>query len=209
MPGTASRGLVPAAGKGALSPLGRRVLDRVDRGVILLDADGMVLETNSLARSVLGNGNGLQVRGGRMVFADAAIDLRFARMLADFGNGVETRVLAAVVKRTDAPSCRVLVSRLGLEQGDDHNVAFVAVIYRAAETRDIEPEVLLEIYGLTRAQADVARKLYAGLSVARTAAELKLSSNTVRTHLKQIFPKCEVQSQAELLHSLALGPQEF
>ena len=198
MPGTVSRGLVPAAGKGALSPLGRRILDCVDRGVILLDADGVVLESNSLARNVLGNGNGLQVRGGRMTFADAATDLRFARMLADHGRGVATRVLAAIVRRIDAPSCRVLVSRLGLDHDDAHGVAFVACIYRAAETRDIEPDVLREIYGLTRAQADVARKLYAGRSVARTAAELKLSSNTIRTHLKQIFSKCEVRSQARI-----------
>ncbi len=177
--------------------------------MIQLDKGGAVLEANALARSVLASGNGLLVRGGRLTFVDAAIDLRFVRMLADHGNGVETRVLAANVKRADAPSCRVLVSRVDLDDGNPHGVAFVAFIYRAAETRDIAPDVLLEIYGLTRAQADVARKLYSGLSVEKTAAELKLSSNTVRTHLKQIFSKCEVKSQAELLHSLALGPQTF
>ncbi|MBK7904175.1 MAG: hypothetical protein IPJ97_15460 [Proteobacteria bacterium] len=41
------------------------------------------------------------------------------------------------------------------------------------------------------------------------AARLGLSLNTVRTHLKQIFSKCEVQSQAELMLTLALGPQSF
>ncbi len=93
--------------------------------------------------------------------------------------------------------------------GEAQDVAFLALIYAPAEQRDITTEVLLEIYGLTRAQADVARQLYAGLSVEETAARLQLSLNTVRTHLKQIFSKCEVQSQAELLHALALGPQSF
>ena len=92
---------------------------------------------------------------------------------------------------------------------DAQSVAFLALIYAPAEQRDITNEVLLEIYGLTRAQADVARQLYAGLSVEETATRLQLSLNTVRTHLKQIFSKCEVQSQAELLHALALGPQSF
>jgi DNA-binding CsgD family transcriptional regulator len=64
-------------------------------------------------------------------------------------------------------------------------------------------------YGLTPAQADVARNLYAGLSVERTAAELDLSPNTVRSNLKQIFSKCDVQSQAELMHTFAVGPHSF
>ncbi|MEY2920378.1 MAG: hypothetical protein RL261_1683, partial [Pseudomonadota bacterium] len=93
--------------------------------------------------------------------------------------------------------------------GEAPVVAFLALIYAPTEQRDITNEVLLEIYGLTRAQADVARQLYAGLSVEETAARLRLSLNTVRTHLKQIFSKCEVQSQAELLDALALVPQSF
>jgi len=65
------------------------------------------------------------------------------------------------------------------------------------------------VYGLTPAQAAVARSLFAGHSVEQTAQALDLSLNTVRTHLKQIFTKCEVNSQAELLHLLAMGPHEL
>jgi DNA-binding CsgD family transcriptional regulator len=66
--------------------------------------------------------------------------------------------------------------------------------------------VLRQLYGLTKAQAEVARSLYAGRSVEDTALALNLSLNTIRTHLKPIFTKCDVSSQAELLHMLALGP---
>jgi DNA-binding CsgD family transcriptional regulator len=31
----------------------------------------------------------------------------------------------------------------------------------------------------------------------------------VRSHLKQIFTKCEVKSQAELMHLLAQGPSSL
>jgi len=48
-----------------------------------------------------------------------------------------------------------------------------------------------------------------GRSVEETAQALDLSLNTVRTHLKHIFTKCEVNSQAELLHLLAMGPHEL
>jgi DNA-binding CsgD family transcriptional regulator len=42
--------------------------------------------------------------------------------------------------------------------------------------------------------------------VEQVARTLHVSPNTVRTHLKRIFSKCEVQSQAELMHVLSLGP---
>jgi len=186
------------------------VLEKLDRGVVLLDANGAVLDANSIARRVVESGNGLLLRNGRLAFTDVAIDSRFERMLQSAGksDGVP-RVVAANVKRPGAVTCRVLVSPILVEDGRSPVAAYLVVIYSPVEHPAIAAEVLLEIYGLTRAQADVARRLYAGLSVEETAIALKLSLNTVRTHLKQIFSKCEVQSQAELLRSLALGPQSF
>jgi DNA-binding CsgD family transcriptional regulator len=94
-------------------------------------------------------------------------------------------------------------------QVDTRPIAFVVLIYGPLQRRDIPLELLGEVYGLTPAQAEVARSLYAGHSVEETAAALGLSPNTVRTHLKAIFTRCEVKSQRELLHLLASGPVEF
>lgn len=211
MPGKVPRGsLPPSSASTGFTPLARAILDKLDRGVVLLDIEGRVIDSNAIARYVLAKGNGLMVRNDRLSFADGDIDSRFEQLLQSSGksNG-KARVIAATVKRPGATSCRVLVTPVTTPDDDAQTVAFLALIYAPAEQRDITNEVLLEIYGLTRAQADVARQLYAGLSVEETATRLQLSLNTVRTHLKQIFSKCEVQSQAELLHALALGPQSF
>jgi DNA-binding CsgD family transcriptional regulator len=223
MPGKASRGFLPGvSGSTRFTPLTRAILDKLDRGVVLLDSKGRVVDSNAIAHRVLASGNGLLVRNDRLAFADCDIDARFEQLLKSNGkprgkaegrtdgktNG-KARAVAATVKRSGATSCRVLVTPVTSPDGEPHPVAFLAVIYAPAEQRDIAKEVLVEIYGLTRAQADVAHHLYAGRSVEETAAQLRLSLNTVRTHLKQIFSKCEVQSQAELMHVLALGPQHF
>jgi DNA-binding CsgD family transcriptional regulator len=50
---------------------------------------------------------------------------------------------------------------------------------------------------------------FAGLSIEQVAAVLERSLNTVRTHLKHIFAKCDVQSQGELLQLLASEPQDL
>ena len=83
------------------------------------------------------------------------------------------------------------------------------LLYAPNVLQGISIDVLRQVYALTPAQAAVARSLFAGNSVEQTAQALDLSLNTVRTHLKQIFSKCEVQSQAELLHTLAVGPHSL
>ena len=227
MPGKVPRGSLPRPAAAGFTTLTRAILDKLDRGVVLLDVNGKVLDANAIGRAVLAKGNGLMLRKDRLAFTDGETDGQFDLLLTANGGagaagkaarksgakaeppaGKSARVVVAKIKRPGAVSCRVLVTPVTLD-GEAHTAGFLALIYAPAERRDITPEVLLEIYGLTRAQADVARQLYAGLSVEETAVRLGLSLNTVRSHLKQIFFKCEVQSQVELMHTLALGPQSF
>ncbi len=210
MPGKVSRGPFHFVQAGGFSGLGRIILDKLDRGVVLLDARGRVLDANSLAVRLLKAGDGMAVRSGRFVFADAALDARLSRLLDRRDSIAADRIvpLAARVRRSNGASYRVVVTPVPRD-ADERDVAFVALIYAPDEQRDIATDVLRELYALTPAQAQVARSLFAGRSVEESAAALNLSLNTVRTHLKQIFTRCEVQSQAELLHLLAQGPQHL
>ena len=208
VPGKVSRGPFHLVQAGGFSGLGRIILDKLDRGVVLLDARGRVLDANSLAVRLLKAGDGMALRSGRFVFADAALELRLSRMIATAWRGRSGRHFAARVSRSAGAPYRVVVTPVP-EGADERDVAFVALIYAPDEQRDISTDVLRELYALTPAQAQVARSLFAGRSVEESAAALNLSPNTVRTHLKQIFTRCEVQSQAELLHLLAQGPQHL
>ncbi|MDQ1345380.1 MAG: hypothetical protein QG586_910 [Pseudomonadota bacterium] len=207
VPGKVSRGPFHFVQAGGFSGLGRIILDKLDRGVVLLDARGRVLDANSLAVRLLKAGDGMALRSGRFVFADAALELRLSRMITQRGAGAAAAFAARVSRSAGAPY-RVVVTPVP-EGADERDVAFVALIYAPDEQRDISTDVLRELYALTPAQAQVARSLFAGRSVEESAAALNLSPNTVRTHLKQIFTRCEVQSQAELLHLLAQGPQHL
>lgn len=207
VPGKVPRGSFRRRDRGVFSPLGRLILDKLDRGVMLLDAEGSVIDANTIAEKVLVLQHGMLVRNGRLAFADAELDAKFARLLNHHSRSA-ARSLAVRVKPRGAGSFRALVSTVG-PQALAREAAYLVVLYAPGEQRLISREVLLELYGLTRAQADVARLLYAGHSVEETASKLQLSLNTVRTHLKHIFSKCEVQSQAELMHTFALGPQSL
>ena len=207
VPGKVPRGSVPQQGP-ALTALQRYVFDKLDRGVALLDASGAVVDASTLAQKVFATGAGISVRNGRLAFADAQLDARFVRLLGSGRGSADGKSLAAAVAADGAWPCRIVITPTNPHEAR-RGVKYVALVYGTNGSRSISLDVLVELYGLTRAQANVARRLYAGNSVEETAAQLKLSLNTVRTHLKQIFSKCDVQSQAELLLMLATGPQSL
>ena len=210
VPRTVPRGPVHVPQGNVFTALGRSILDRLDRGVVLLDAQGRIVDANSHALHVIRNCNGIRMRAGRLAFTDPELDERMQQAIA--GQGPAQRggraVLAARVRCKGSDPYRVVVRPVPPDV-DERKVAYFALLYAPNGLHGISVEVLRQVYGLTPAQSAVARSLFAGLSVEETAHELELSLNTVRTHLKQIFTKCEVNSQAELLHLLAMGPHDL
>ena len=206
-PGTVPLGSFQLPQGAIITPLGRTILDKLDRGVLVMDSRGDVIDSNPLAARVLQECEGISLRSGRLSFTDPAIDKRMLQAIAKYraGNGYGHPVIAARVPCTCSEPCRILVVPVPPAE-DGRDIAFVALLYPPNGMNDMSVEVLRQVYNLTEAQAEVARSLYAGRSVEDTALALNLSLNTIRTHLKHIFTKCEVSSQAELLHMLALGP---
>ena len=64
-------------------------------------------------------------------------------------------------------------------------------------------DLLNNIFDLTPAQSRVARLLLTGKSLQQAASELRLSRETVKSHLKIIFAKTGTHRQAELLKLLS------
>lgn len=206
MPGTASFGSHQS--HDGFSRLCRTVLDHLDRGVIVLTGAGQLVDANRPARQLLDAGIGLAIRNDRLTFAAPRLESRFMRLLESRRQG---RVPKGVTGRIDlgdrSQPLRVLVSPISVADCD--SVAFLVFVYKGPMGTRISADVLRELYQLSRAEADVTVSLFRGLSVEQTARELNLSPNTIRTHLKHVFTKCGVQSQAELLHLLALGPRGY
>ena len=63
----------------------------------------------------------------------------------------------------------------------------------------IDRTAVADTFRLTQREADVALLLAAGHDLIGVAAQLGLSHSTVRSHLKRVFDKTDVHSQAALL----------
>jgi len=192
------------------SKLGQLILDTLDRGVIALDLDGVVIDANADAQRILEAGDSMCVRAGRLEFHDPHLDGRLTHLLSALALGafVDTGFVAQLPAPNGSRPRRILVS----PESSPVSRADIAVLVSIFDTHSnhvISHQLLRDLYGLTAAQAAVTAYLFEGQSVEQTAQKLGVSVNTVRSHLKCTFTKCDVHSQTELLHLLDLGPHSL
>ena len=78
----------------------------------------------------------------------------------------------------------------------------IAVTIRELD-RDLEafPD-LCRLYGLTRSEHEITRKMLQGHSVAEIAVELNKAELTVRTHIKRLYVKVRVRTKEQLFATI-------
>lgn len=189
------RHLLPTAA-GAL----RRALGRVcheDRlrapAVLILDGNGEITGLSEGAQQVLDD-----------VRESVATD--DARSAPDLPQMIRTVALRARRSRTRTTLTTRVQGRSGQwfrvhvapMQGD---VGSISVTIEAARPDDLA-RILLDSYGLTARETDIVLLLARGLSAKEMAAELAISSHTVRDHIKVVYDKAGVSTRGELIAGL-------
>jgi len=185
------------------------VLDKLNRGVVIIDATARVLFTNRAARAMLQRRNGVLVdNDGCLAFLPVGAAASLTSYLqSGRGNGELGSLVLRLQCSPGDTHYRVLVSRLEPAPGIDH-CSYCVVIYEpGGGQRPLPVCVLRELYRLTSAEARLVNALFTGQSLTETAQALGISILTARTTLKRVFAKCEVSGQAELMLLLSLGPR--
>jgi DNA-binding CsgD family transcriptional regulator len=188
-------------------------LDRLDGGVLLLDSAGQVSFANRAALRMLASADGLRLakvsdtRGRGTLHADnrlanhslvAAIQSTLSRQSIDvdhFSHGV-------VIPRSSGKKSYLLeLSALGNshEFGPPQDAAVIAFLSDCERQRTVEPQVLRELYGLTKAEAKTAIALLDCGSARELAEFLGVSVHTVRTQIKNIYGKMSVDSRGRFV----------
>lgn len=94
-------------------------------------------------------------------------------------------------------------------QGNGRDVAGMLILRgcaAAAGNADSRTTLLRDAYRMTEREASIALKIASGRAVDATAAELGISINTMRTHLKRIYDKTQVAGQTELVNRILASP---
>lgn len=183
-----------------------RTLDRLAIGIILLDRRARILFANAAARAL--DGAPLQLRNGKVGHASVL----HARRLDDLVQSLlrDTPMAAISLPHLeDGHPLTVLATALrghDLDRFTDAHLKDAAVIlfiFDPASRSGIPAAWLTEAYGLTHAEANVAIAAATCGTVAETAGHLRISPNTVKTHLRHVFAKTGITRQAELASLIA------
>lgn len=206
-----------SAHSGVREELLRQILDRCVRAILAITRDRQLLYQNAAAQLLTRRNDVLEVREGRLGFADQRVLSRVVNHLdGKSARHRSTPAGLALQLHSRPPNggvstpYRVLVTPLGSRPEElQHSATWLVFVSELSTERRIHREILIALYGLTEAESQLAIALFAGCSLEEAAQTQRISINTAKTHLRQIFQKCGVQSQANLLQLLALGPRAF
>jgi DNA-binding CsgD family transcriptional regulator len=183
-------------------------LDRLPLAILLLDRGARVVHVNRCAEQLLRAGDGLAIRDGRVTATSRPETERLQRLIA--AAACTRRIpgpgsMMALPRPTLGGELCVLVAPLppGALPGDRGAAAVLLLARDRAGPAPVTGAHLIELYGLTAAEARVATSLLAADGPREVAARLGIGLATVRTHLHRLFAKTGTRRQAELVWLLA------
>jgi DNA-binding CsgD family transcriptional regulator len=191
----------------ALQHMEYNTLDRITVGVALLGRDAGVLFVNKALRSMTLDG-ALNLRRQKLSSYSVPHAKRLDYLIQSAFRGAPAATMA-IPHPIDGRSVTVLVSSVRSRDLDRfasldmRDAAAMVFVLDPAISTTMPPEWVMDAYGLTLAEARVALHAASGRSVADIGAQLKISPNTVKTHLRRVFAKTGVHRQAELASIIA------
>jgi DNA-binding CsgD family transcriptional regulator len=180
-------------------------LDGLGAGLFVVDAAGRIVHANASGRAMVQERAVLRANDGRL----AACASRSASALREAmakAAGPEARPTTVPLSTDvgDHYAAHLLQLAPGNGRGGAGYPAFAAVfVHKAAMAAHCRPEVIAELYHLTRAELRVLLAIVEVGGVAETAESLGLSEATVKTHLHRVFGKTGASRQADLVKLVA------
>ncbi len=186
-------------------------LDGLSSGIVIVDAEGRVLNQNQAALSVLESGDPLVIANG---FARATRSTDRRRLSGAIRNAV-----VAAESGAGFPATSVLLRRNG---GRPPLIAMVSALRSAKHgpfalpapramllLRDLATQaqpsasVLQDLFSFTPTECAIASELHRGESLQEIASNCGISLQTVRTHVKRMLQKSGTHRQSQLVSLLA------
>lgn len=191
-------------------------IDKLYMGFILFDEFLQPVYSNPIAQRLLDHHDAISLHGDTLhaFYGDDTKAIRFGLQRAGGMNG-STDELAdyatALGLRTPGnpplPLLIIPVTHSTLVPMQRFRHAHVAMLFSdPARNQPIIPEALQSAYGLTSTEAHIAIAIANGMGVPEIAAMRGTMTNTVKSHLKSIYSKLDVNRQTELAKTILNGP---
>lgn len=190
------------------------VLDSITDGTVVIDPRARLLHANRPARELLAMACSGAAGAGRLAFVHHSTQAAFDRALARSHSPAEDLSQAQresqflVLGADGAVIARATLRPLVRNRFQHGGIgASLLCLHGQPHGKRVRTDSLRGLYGLTEAEARVAAQVVTAGSLREVASRLEISANTVKSHLKRIFLKCEVASLAQLSALVATAPR--
>ncbi|QOG19297.1 MULTISPECIES: helix-turn-helix transcriptional regulator [Bradyrhizobium] len=186
------------------------VVDRLNAGVILLDAACNIVHCNPAAETILAADDVLRTVSGRLVTRSSEANLALRNIFRDAG---EVAVAAAADRKIPLTSdngsyyvAHVIALPSLLREGVVGRTTAIGALFvwKAELDGRSSADLIDRTFDLTPAELKVLQSIVEVGGVPETAAALGIAETTVKTHLHRVFAKTGVSRQADLV-KLAAG----
>ncbi len=190
------------------------ILNKMDHGVLIVDAAAKVIFANSSAESVMGLKDGIEFKSDHTIrLARTSENQLLTRLLQlSMSEDIAAKGLAALDLQVSRPSglrpLHLSVFQFNHEEFQEPNGGSAAIVFIHDPEKVIHTSeaVLMSTYGMTPAEAHLSALISDGLTVNEASEILNVQPNTVRVHLKNIYSKTQTNRQSELIRLILKGP---
>jgi DNA-binding CsgD family transcriptional regulator len=186
------------------------ILSLISQPALIVDSKGYVQASNPSVPRWLESQKALDVSKGRVSWRNERHQVAFSAVLKELTEGPDD-AMGYQRKRLPMPSPEralpliIDCHRLRTAEKAPVNHALL-VMHDLQDAPPINLSLLIESFGMTRAEARVAGLLAEGESPADIGLILGLSMGTIRTHLRVIASKLGVTRQSEVVRLLTRLP---
>lgn len=176
---------------------------------IILSFDGMVLDCDARGQTFINTGRVLRGQAGRLCCSDATSQRSFNVALKETANSGRTSNI--LLHATGEPDKRFSLTLARMQQCEPaselrrtaHGPEVLCLVAPLDGRRVVTAQQLMDFFGLSKAEARLARAICHGDSVEEYSRDNDVGLPTVRTQLSAIFHKTGTSRQATLVHLIA------
>jgi len=178
-------------------------LDRLQKGVAIIQGNGTILRSNEFAKRLLEQTPQIKISTGRLEFTDPSHQREFQNAQSLATATIDLDVQQELVLRRDEAFLRPIHIDIRLVDTDYEDLFFLFITDLEIQ-QQINIQKATALFRLTDKEAIVLEQLSGTQTEPQIAADLDITKNTLRTHRKNIYAKLNVSSRVELAMLLSI-----
>lgn len=191
---------------------GQHAFDHIPFGVVFVDGGGKPVAANRRAEDMSRKDSGIRIRDEGLSTGSPQTTQALHHLIRQATGHEDGKSYSGGVLSVERPQSTlplsVMVAPVNAGQSlfgrDNEQATAVVFISDPLQEQHVSAEILSLLYGLTKAEARLARELALGRTLDEISDRHQVSKHTLRAQLKAIFGKTGLTRQAELVR-LVIG----